>query len=75
MTDKMKLADPVRSYTNDWFIEGKIYRIDGDIVEVDFLDWITQYRRSDLIKRHIHYNTFWVVTRVGTIIKDFRDLV
>lgn len=73
--DRMVVGDEVRLYQeDDWFFEGRISKIEGRTIEVDFDDWVSEYSVSDVRTKCVYYKDFLTVgSDRGRIIKDFRN--
>ncbi len=71
----MDVGSPVRLYDemDEWFSEGEIVAISGDVIDVDFYDWVQRYDASDLTLRIIFYSDILIAKRgAGETISDFR---
>ncbi len=68
----MKIGDLVRLYKSDWYFEGKITKIVGSVITVDFLDWVVDYTETELKRSTIHYIQYWITSNEGKVIKDYR---
>ncbi len=71
----MNVGSPVRVYDelDEWFSEGEIVAVSGDVIDVDFYDWVQRYDASDLTTRIIFYSEILVAKQgAGETISDFR---
>lgn len=69
----MKVGDPVRLYSDEWFQEGTITSLGPDEVLVDFLDWIQRYKPAEIRVSCIHYAEILVVIGEGELVTDYRN--
>lgn len=67
----VKLRDRVRLYEGAWFIEGRVIKLDGNLVDVDFNDWIQQYPAADLVERFRDLQIFWEPTSAGVRVATY----